>query len=69
MIRKEVTVMNEMTNYIFRKLNYLERENRSLSASMFVITVAGATAVSWVIYFKNRKIENLKAKIKELEEE
>lgn len=59
--------MNETMNYIFRKLNYLERENRCMASSMFLATVTAATVGSWVVYFKNRKINNLKSRVKELE--
>lgn len=59
--------MNETMNYIFRKLNYLERENRRMASSMFLATVTAATVGSWVVYFKNRKINNLKSRVKELE--
>lgn len=59
--------MNETMNYIFRKLNYLERENRRMSSSMFLTTVTAATVGAWVIYLKNHKINNLKFRVTELE--
>lgn len=59
--------MNETMNYIFRKLNYLERKNRRMASSMFLATVTAATIGSWVVYFKNRKINNLKSRVDELE--
>lgn len=59
--------MNETMNYIFRKLNHLEHENRRMTTSMFLATITASTVGTWLIYFKNHKINNLKSRVKELE--
>ena len=60
--------MNETMNYIFRKLDYLEHETRRAASSTFLTTVTIATVGAWVVYFKNRKINKLKSRVRELEE-
>ncbi len=54
---------NDAMNYIFKKLYFLERENRRLAASITLRTLAGISAGVVALYFKNRKLLILKAKL------
>lgn len=58
----------ETINYILRKLEYLENENRRRKSSTVCIVVNTLAIGGWLLYFKNRKINNLKSKIRELED-
>lgn len=58
----------ETINYILRKLEYLERENRRRESAMVCLTITTVAVGSWLLYFKNRKINNLKSRVRELED-
>ena len=62
-------MMNETMKYIFRKIDYLEHETKRIASSRLLTTVTIVTVGTWVVYFKNRKIDNLKTRVKELEEQ
>ena len=58
----------ETINYILRKLEFLERENRRRESATVCLTVTTLTVGGWLLYFKNRKINNLKSRVRELED-
>lgn len=58
----------ETINYILRKLEYLENENRRHASLTFRVTVTTLAVSGWLLYFKNRKIDNLKSRVRELED-
>ena len=60
--------MLETMNYILKRIDYLERENRRRTSSMFISAAIGGLVCGLIIKSKNRKIESLEAKVSDLEE-
>lgn len=55
-------------NYILMKLEYLEKENKRQASSTAWFTATTLVVGGCLLYLKNRKIYNLKTRVKELED-
>lgn len=59
----------ETINYILRKLEYLEKESKRQASSTAWFTATTLVVGGCLLYLKNRKIYNLKTRVKELEDQ